>query len=115
MKFAPSNAFFKTIAVFVAVLCIISLSNVFQTEPLFEVFNPISEGESSNSASSLSALCEKMFYSRDTTFEALLRQELDTITMCCCVVSIVFLLFLILLVSLKEKYIHPTKTLRMLI
>ena len=115
MQFASQIKAFKIIALIMVVFFFASLSSVLSTEPVFQNFNLAENGESSKAPSSLSTLPKEMAFSRDTTFDALLKQELDTAKMCFSLISTAILSVLISLFFSKRKYIHYTKMFRLLI
>jgi len=106
---------FKTIALTIALFFFASLSSVLSTEPLFEGLNLAENGDSSKAPSSLSSLPKELAFSRDTTFDALLKQELDTAKMCFSLISTAILSVFMFLFFSKIKYIHHTKMFRLLI
>ena len=112
MNFALKSTFLKITALVLVVLCFVRPSAFWQIEPLFEDFTSSSHG---GVPSSLAPLQSEMAFSRDTTFDALLKQELDTCKMSCFIIGTEVLSFLLGFIFLKIKYIHHTKMFRLLI
>ena len=112
MFFAEKNIFLKILALILLVLCLVRPSVLMQIETPFEDFTSSSQREA---PSSLAAIEVQMAFSRDTTFDALLKQELSTYKMCFHIIIAGLLSFLLVSVFSKIKYIHHTKMFRLLI